>query len=166
MAACLGVAAGATASHGCHLPAGLTGKAMHALHREIFWICVGIAAAVFGVMIHSLLTFRRRGDTIPDTSLINSARAEIIWTLIPVLILIVMALPAARVILKQKGIYGAPCAAPGGRNRGDLPMVVGVRTFDDFKTWVDEPTAAANPPALVPAGAPATALRALIPSCR
>ena len=31
---------------------------MYALHMEVFWICVGIAVVVFGVMIYSLIKFR------------------------------------------------------------------------------------------------------------
>jgi cytochrome c oxidase subunit 2 len=75
---------------------------MHALHTEVFWICVGIAVAVFGVMIYSLVKFRHSQGAIPGTTMMHSTKVDIIWTIIPVIILVVMALPAAEVILKQE----------------------------------------------------------------
>jgi cytochrome c oxidase subunit 2 len=94
----------ANTSNGYNLPIGVTdlSKAMYGLHMEVFWICVGIAVVVFGVMIYSLLTFRQSKGAIPDTTMVHSTKVEIIWTIIPVLILVVMAVPAADLILKQE----------------------------------------------------------------
>jgi cytochrome c oxidase subunit 2 len=41
----------ANTSNGINLPVGVTGlsRAIYGLHMEIFWVCVAIAAAVFGV---------------------------------------------------------------------------------------------------------------------
>ena len=70
------------------------------LHMLVFWICVGIAIVVFGAMIYSLLKFRHSQGAVPDTSMVHSTKVEIVWTVIPVLILVVMAVPAAETILK------------------------------------------------------------------
>jgi cytochrome c oxidase subunit 2 len=96
--------AGANTSNGYNLPIGVTdlSKAMYGLHMEVFWICVGIAVVVFGVMIYSLVKFRQSKGAIPDTTMVHSTKVEIIWTIIPVLILVVMAVPAADLILKQE----------------------------------------------------------------
>jgi len=96
--------AGANTSNGYNLPIGVTdiSKALYGLHMEVFWICVGIAVVVFGVMIYSLVTFRHSKGAIPDTTMVHSTKVEIIWTVIPVLILVVMAVPAADIILKQE----------------------------------------------------------------
>lgn len=96
--------AAANTSNGYNLPIGVTGlsQAMYGLHMEVFWICVGIAVVVFGVMIYSLVTFRHSKGAIPDTTMVHSTKVEIIWTIIPVLILVVMAVPAADLILKQE----------------------------------------------------------------
>ena len=53
--------AAANTSNGYNLPIGVTGlsQAMYGLHMEVFWICVGIAVVVFGIMIYSLVTFRQ-----------------------------------------------------------------------------------------------------------
>ena len=105
IAACgLCATAAANTSNGYNLPIGVTdlSQAMYGLHMEVFWICVGIAVVVFGVMIYSLVTFRHSKGAVPDTSMVHSTKVEIIWTIIPVLILVVMAVPAADLILKQE----------------------------------------------------------------
>jgi cytochrome c oxidase subunit 2 len=104
--AALGVAAKAEAntSNGYNLPLGVTSLShdIYALHMEVFWICVGIAVAVFGVMIYALVKFRHSQGAIPDTTMVHSTKVEIIWTIIPVVILVVMAIPAAKVILMME----------------------------------------------------------------
>jgi cytochrome c oxidase subunit 2 len=96
--------AAANTSNGYNLPIGVTSlsQSMYALHMEVFWICVGIAVVVFGAMIYSLLKFRRSQGAVPDTTMVHSTKVEVIWTIIPVLILVVMAVPAADLILKQE----------------------------------------------------------------
>ena len=69
---------------------------------EVFWICVAIAVVVFGVMIYALVKFRHSQGAVPDTNMVHSTKVEIIWTIIPVVILVVMAIPAARVILMME----------------------------------------------------------------
>ncbi|MDP9007192.1 MAG: cytochrome c oxidase subunit II [Pseudomonadota bacterium] len=104
--AALGLAAnaGANTSNGYNLPTGVTDLArdMYGLHMEVFWICVGIAVVVFGAMIYALVKFRHSQGAVADTSMLHSTKVEIIWTIIPVLILVVMAIPAAELILKQE----------------------------------------------------------------
>ena len=94
----------ANTSNGYNLPQGVTDLShdIYSIHMEVFWICVAIAVVVFGVMIFSLLKFRKSQGAIPDTTMVHSTRVEIIWTVIPVLILVVMAVPAAEIILKME----------------------------------------------------------------
>jgi cytochrome c oxidase subunit 2 len=105
-AAALGLAgnAGANTSNGYNLPTGVTDLArdMYGLHMEVFWICVAIAVVVFGAMIYTLVKFRHSQGAVADTTMLHSTKVEIIWTIIPVLILVVMAVPAAELILKQE----------------------------------------------------------------
>src|SRR6266404_2425984 len=104
--AALGLAteAEANTSNGYNLPLGVTSlsRDIYALHMEVFWICVAIAVAVFGVMIYALVKFRRSQGAIPDTTLLHSTTVEIVWTVIPAVILVVMAIPAANVILMME----------------------------------------------------------------
>ena len=104
--AALGLAAnaGANTSNGYNLPTGVTDLArdMYGLHMEVFWICVGIAVVVFGAMIYALVKFRHSQGAVADTTMLHSTKVEIVWTIIPVVILVVMAIPAADLILKQE----------------------------------------------------------------
>ena len=87
---------------------GVTGIShqIYDLHMTIFWVCTWIAVAVFGVMIYSLVVFRRSRGAIADTKMLHSTQAEIIWTIIPVLILVVMAVPAARTLIAIEDTRG------------------------------------------------------------
>jgi cytochrome c oxidase subunit 2 len=98
----LAAKAGANTSNGYNLPLGVTelSRDIYSLHMEVFWICVGIAVLVFGAMIYSLLKFRHSRGAVADTTLSHSTQVEIIWTIIPAVILVVMAIPAAKIILK------------------------------------------------------------------
>src|SRR5687768_12371688 len=84
-----------------NLPVGVTelSRDIHGLHMLIFWICVIIAAAVFGMMIYSIVKFRHSQGAVPAT-FDHSTKAEIVWTAIPVLILVGMAIPAAATLVK------------------------------------------------------------------
>jgi cytochrome c oxidase subunit 2 len=79
---------------------------IHGLHTLILWICVAIAVAVFGVMIYSIATFRKSKGAVPATFDHNTT-AEIVWTVIPVLILVGMAIPAARTLVKIDDASGS-----------------------------------------------------------
>jgi cytochrome c oxidase subunit 2 len=63
------------------------------IHHMGLWVCVVVGVIVFGVMFYSMFAHRRSRHPTPakfrDSSLI-----EFLWTLIPVLILIAMAIPA------------------------------------------------------------------------
>jgi len=72
---------------------------IYSLHMTIFWWCVAIAVFVFGWMIWSLVAFRKSKGAKPDTTMVHSTKAEIIWTVIPVVILVLMAIPAARTLI-------------------------------------------------------------------
>jgi cytochrome c oxidase subunit 2 len=85
-----------------NMPVGVTelSKQIYSLHMTIFWWCVAIGVAVFGVMIYSLVAFRKSNGAVPDRTIVHSTRVEIIWTVVPVLILVVMAIPAARTLIQ------------------------------------------------------------------
>jgi cytochrome c oxidase subunit 2 len=72
----------------------------------ILWVCVAIAAVVFGVMIYSIATFRKSKGAVPAT-FDHSTQAEVIWTLIPMMILVAMAIPAARTLVKIDDTAGS-----------------------------------------------------------
>ena len=75
-------------------------RKIYDLHMLIFWICVAIGVVVFGVMIYSIVTFRRSKGAVADTTLVHNTKVEVIWTIVPVVILVGMAVPAARTLIE------------------------------------------------------------------
>lgn len=74
---------------------------VYTLHMRIFYICCAIGAVVFGVMIVSMYLHRKsRGAKPADFH--ESTTVEIVWTVVPLVILIAMAIPAARVLIKME----------------------------------------------------------------
>jgi cytochrome c oxidase subunit 2 len=92
-----------------NMPEGVTAIAreVHGLHMLIFWVCCGIALAVFGVMIYSIMTFRKSKGAVADQTLLHSTKVEVIWTAIPVAILVCMAVPAAKTLVKMEDTRNA-----------------------------------------------------------
>ena len=69
------------------------------LHMTIFWICVVIGVVVFGVMFWSMLIHRRSTGQEP-AHFHESTTVEILWTVVPLLILLVMAVPATKTLIE------------------------------------------------------------------
>jgi cytochrome c oxidase subunit 2 len=103
--AALAFAAAAPLAHAgwgdVNMPVGVTelSQKIYAMHMTMFWWCVAIGVFVFGWMIWSLVAFRKSQGAVADTKMLHSTRAEIIWTVIPVVILVIMAVPAARTLI-------------------------------------------------------------------
>ena len=75
-------------------------REIYALHMKIFWICVVIGVVVFAAMIWSLIAYRRSRGAVPDVTMVHNTRVEIVWTIVPVIILVVMAVPAAKTLIE------------------------------------------------------------------
>jgi cytochrome c oxidase subunit 2 len=71
------------------------------LHMTILWICVVIGVLVFTAMFTSIVLHRKsRGHEPAQFS--HSTKAEITWTVIPVLILVGMAVPATKALVQME----------------------------------------------------------------
>jgi cytochrome c oxidase subunit 2 len=78
----------------------------HWLHWFMMIICVVIFLAVFGVMFYSIWKHRKSVGH-KAANFHESATVEIIWTIVPFLIVILMALPATKVLVASKDTTGA-----------------------------------------------------------
>ena len=67
------------------------------IHHMGLWVCVVVGVIVFGAMFYSMFAHRRSRNPVPST-FSESTLVEFIWTLIPVLILVGMAIPATRAL--------------------------------------------------------------------
>lgn len=70
------------------------------LHMAIFWISVVIGAIVFGVMFWSMFMHRKSRGAVAATFHENLT-VEILWTVIPLLILVGMAVPATKTLIEM-----------------------------------------------------------------
>ncbi len=73
-----------------------TARTAYEMHMIMLWICVVIGIVVFGAMFVAMFKFRKSKGVVPDTHWTHSTKMEVLWTVVPVLILIVMAVPATR----------------------------------------------------------------------
>lgn len=69
------------------------------LHMTIFWICVVIGVIVFGAMFWSMIMHRRSTGQKP-AHFHESTTVEILWTVVPLAILVVMAIPATKTLIE------------------------------------------------------------------
>ena len=74
---------------------------VYSLHMLMFWICVAIAVVVFGVMFYSMW-FHRKSKGHKPANFHESVKVEIAWTVVPFLILIVMAIPATNTLIAME----------------------------------------------------------------
>lgn len=90
-----------------NMPRGVTDLSVkiYDLHMLIFYVCCVIAVVVFGAMIYALIVFRKSRGVIP-AKFTHSNLAEFIWTVIPVIILVAMAIPAAAVLVEIEDTSG------------------------------------------------------------
>ena len=74
---------------------------MFDLHNLIMLVCLGIFVVVFGAMFYSLLKHRKSAGH-KAAHFHENTTVEVIWTVIPFVILMGMAYPAAKVVIDMK----------------------------------------------------------------
>ena len=86
---------------GLNMTEGVTAvsREIYDLHMLIFWICVWIGIVVFGIMFYSMIMHRKSSGAVPS-KFHESTAVELAWTLIPALILVLMAIPATSSLIK------------------------------------------------------------------
>ena len=95
------LASPALADWALNMPEGVTDLSAetYRLHMMVFWWCVAIGLVTFGAMIYALVNHRKSKGVEP-AKFSHSMKAEITWTVIPIIILLVMAIPAAETLIK------------------------------------------------------------------
>ena len=77
------------------------------LHQYVMWLIIVIFVAVFGVMFYSCYAHRKSNGHKAEQFHENTT-VEIIWTVIPFLILIVHGLPATKTVVAHEGHHRRP----------------------------------------------------------
>ena len=86
-----------------NLPVGVTpiSRIVYDLHMLILWICVAIGVVVFGIMFISILRHRKAAGA-QAAQFHHSTFAEIAWTVVPIVILVAMAVPATTTLIEME----------------------------------------------------------------
>lgn len=74
-------------------------REIHDLHMLVLWVCAGIGVIVFSVMGVAMIKHRKSRGVVAAT-FHASTTAEIIWTIVPAIILALVAFPAAQALVK------------------------------------------------------------------
>ena len=109
------------AEYGLNLRKGVTefSETSYGLHTFTLWICIVIGILVFGAMIVSIFAHRKSKGYKPE-QFSHSTVAELIWTVIPILILVVIAIPATKALIQMEN----PTDENGKRMKMDMTIKV------------------------------------------
>lgn len=83
-----------------------TSREIYDLHMLILWVCVVIAIGTYGAMVYAIVNFRKSKGAVP-AKFSHSTTVELLWTAIPAVILVVMAVPAAETLIKMEDTRGS-----------------------------------------------------------
>jgi len=93
----------ALANYNMNMRPGVTqiSRDIYGLHMFAFWVCVGIGVVVFGVMFYSII-FHRKSRGYKAANFHEHTTVEVIWAIIPCVLLVIMAIPATKVLLEME----------------------------------------------------------------
>ncbi len=91
-----------------NMPQGVTpiSRDVYNLHMLIFWICVAIGVVVFGAIFWSILRHRKSRGAVA-AQFHESTVVEVAWTVVPFMILVGMAVPAAGTLISMEDSTGS-----------------------------------------------------------
>lgn len=99
------VCSGAQATAELNMRPGVTEVSREAfnLHMMVIWVMTVIAIVVFGLMIYSMIFHRRSKNPKPATWS-HSTAVEFVWTIIPIIILVGLTVPAVKLLVKMEDV--------------------------------------------------------------
>jgi heme/copper-type cytochrome/quinol oxidase subunit 2 len=90
------------------------------LEHLALWCCAGFAVLIFALMLFSVATFRHTPE--PGG---RAPRAEVLWAIVPILIVIAAAAPALKVLMPATAAPNVADAKPlahAGTTEGEIPQ--------------------------------------------
>lgn len=76
-------------------------REVYDLHMLVMYICTAIGVVVFGAMFWSMV-FHRKSKGVKPATFHESTKVEILWTAIPIVILVAMAIPATKTLIEME----------------------------------------------------------------
>jgi cytochrome c oxidase subunit 2 len=86
-------------------------RTIHDLYGLVGWIVAGIGLAVLALLLWTVVRYRDRPGAPPPPQTVGHMPLEIAWTVVPALILLVIAVPTIRTIFRTQG-QARPGALP------------------------------------------------------
>lgn len=76
-------------------------RSVYDLHMMVLYICTAIGLVVFGAMFWSMI-FHRKSKGVKPATFHESTKVEILWTAVPIIILVAMAVPATSTLIEME----------------------------------------------------------------
>ena len=73
---------------------------MHGFHNLLLVICTLIVLLVLGLLVWVMIRYNEKANPVPSRTSHNTA-VEVLWTIVPVLILLIIAIPSFRLLYAQ-----------------------------------------------------------------
>jgi cytochrome c oxidase subunit 2 len=89
-------------------PASDLNREIVSLYSLIFWMALVVFVGVEGFLLYAIVRFRRRPDNQMPTQTHGNTRLEIAWTIIPAVVLLVIAIPTIPTIFAYDTIPAEP----------------------------------------------------------
>src|SRR6266849_845100 len=120
-------------------------------HDFLLYIITGITGFVLALLIIVMVRFNARANPTPSRTTHNTL-VEVLWTIIPIVILLVIAVPSFKLLFLQlntpsadltvkatgKGVYYGQCSELCGKDHAFMPIAVQVVSEQAFAAWVEE----------------------------
>src|SRR5207302_6675148 len=89
-------------------PTSDVGGYIQSLYDLIFWMALVVFVAVEGFLLYAVLRYRRRpGDNTIPSQIHGNTRLEIAWTVLPSIVLLIIAVPTIATIFRQDAVPAA-----------------------------------------------------------
>lgn len=101
------IAGTANAEQPMNMPVGVTdiSQSVFSMHMLALWLVTAIGVLVFVAMFYSILVHRKSRGVQPAT-FHESTTVEAVWTIIPFIILVVLAVPATKTLIEMEDTSG------------------------------------------------------------
>lgn len=70
------------------------------LHNALWWVMIIISVFVLALLVYVMIRFNKRANPVPSKTAHNTL-IEVVWTVVPVLILVAIAIPSISLLAKQ-----------------------------------------------------------------
>ena len=121
---------------------------IYGFNTFLFWITTAIAAFVLVLLAIIIVRFNARKNPVPSRTTHNTL-LEVIWTIVPVLILLLIAVPSFGVRIDaipgrindtwfkatREGMYYGQCSELCGVDHAFMPIAVRVVSDQEFTAW-------------------------------